>query len=138
MRTFKELFLEGIFSKKLSDEDQEDLDFANSFLINLARKANIQLNGKVIDKSGSWDLKVNLWQFIKEPLSLEQKSKIISFLRQYKYKQNPASDPEQIQGVMYIDNAIYTFDSGDKGGPKDLPYIKIYKENEWKHLKSTF
>ena len=127
---FKKFIEEGIFSKKLSDEDQEDLDFANSFLINLAKKANIQVAGKVIDKSGSWDLKINLWQFIKEPLDLDQKSKITTFLKQYKYKQNPASEPEQIQGIMYIDGNEYTFDSGDEGGPKDLPYIRIFKENE--------
>jgi hypothetical protein len=123
--SFRELLTEGIFSKKVKDEDY---DFAESVLINIAKKFKLKPKGKIIDKSGDWGFNLNIIQELKEPLTFENKIDIRNFLKKFKFKQNTAADPEELSGTFYADGDEF-FITANYTDEKQ-PYLRIYTHKE--------
>jgi len=118
---------EGIFSRK----KDEDWDFAESFIINALRKIGMKPKGKLKDKTSSmYGAVINMWQFVEKPFTYEQKIELVNFLKKYKFEQNEASRPEDVEGTFYADGTQFTFiasnDFSKKGDGK--AYIRIFRD----------
>jgi len=123
---FKEMFTEGLFSK----EKDENFDFGESVLLNMVKKLGLNQKGKILDKSNQFEIKLNLFLLLKDEISYEQKMDIRDFLKKYKFKQNSASSPDNVEGKFYADGEEFIFMAGNNTFKKNTPYLRIYTEQE--------
>jgi len=127
----KKYINEGFFSR----EKDEDWDFAESFIINALKKIGMKPKGKLKDKTSSmYGAVINMWQFVEEPYTYEQKIELTNFLKKYKFKPNEASKPEDVEGTFYADGTQFTFSASNsfdkRAGKRDdkKPYIRIFRD----------
>jgi len=125
--TFRDYVNEGIFSR----EKDEDWDFVESVIVLALKKIGMKPKGKLKDKTGGMqDAKINLWQFVDGPFTYEQKLDLTDFLKKYKFKQNSASNPDDVEGTFVADGTEFSFSASNdftkKGDGK--AYIRIFKK----------
>lgn len=104
----------------------EEYDFVESFLLNIINKCNLRQKGKVIDRSNIFGLGINLWIHLDDELDLQDNLNILDFMKKYRFEQNEHSAPEFTEGVFYADGDRFVFSSGNKGGAKNKPFIRVY------------
>jgi len=126
MRTFGEYITEGFFSK----EKDEDWDFAESVIFNALKKIGMKPKGKIKDKTSSMlGVTINMWQFVDSEYTYEQKIELRNFLKKYKFKQNDASKPDDVEGTFTADGTEFSFSASNEYAKKDdgKAYIRIFK-----------
>ena len=127
---FKDEFMtEGLFSPK----KDEDWDFAESVIVLALKKIGMKPKGKIQDKVRSMqDASINLWQFVESEFTYEQKMELTNFLKKYKFKQNNASNPDDVEGTFIADGTKFSFSASNEFSKKDdgKAYIRIFKDKE--------